>query len=260
MYPIVSIVMAINADNEFLDQAIGSILAQSYEDFEFIIIANGCTDNLWHKLKTFDDNRIKLHRVNLAGFVFALNYGINISVGKYIARMDADDISLPDRIATQVDYLESNPLVTLVSTACQFIDENDNVIESRKFKIVVDNINIRKSLPFRNPILHAAMMVRKDALVKIGGYKYGFMSEDHELFLRMARDNSVVFSNINKVLYLYRRHKNQNTDLSKAKNNYYEISAFLFSYFLRTKNYKFIIGMLRVHPLLRKIFYWIKRK
>lgn len=260
MHPIVSIVMAINSDNEYLEQAINSILTQSYDNFEFIIVANGCADSLWEKLKKFDDDRIKLHRLTLTGFVFALNYGISVSLGKYIARMDADDISFPDRIAIQVDYLESNPSITLVSTACQFINESNKILENRKFKIVVENKDIRSHLPFRNPILHAAMMVRKEALIKVGGYKYGLMSEDHELFLRMARDKTVIFANLDKVLYLYRRHKNQNTDLSKAKANYYEISAFLFSEFLRTKNYKFIIGILRVHPMLRKIFYWIKRK
>ncbi len=252
--------MAINKDNPFLKQAVDSILNQSYSKFEFIIIANGCSNELWEELNTYHDNRIKLHRLEMGGFAFSLNYGISVSSGKYIARMDADDISTSDRILTQVTYLESHPSISLISCACDFIDEENHIMTNRIFKIVEDDEQIRRALPYRNPILHAAMMVRRELLINVGGYKYGHMSEDHELYIRLARDCNIKFFNLNKVLYHYRRHADQATSIEKAKNNYYEIAAFLFSEFLRTKNIKYIIGILRVSPFVRKLYNWIKRR
>lgn len=96
--------------------------------------------------------------------------------------------------------------------------------------------------------------------MSVGGYKYGLMSEDHELFIRLARDNKIIFMNMVERLYSYRRHELQITDLSKSKENYCQISAFLFSEFLLTHNYKYLLGILRVHPYIRTIYSLIKRR
>lgn len=260
--PKVSVVMAINKYTPYLHKAINSILNQSFTDFEFIIIANGCDDDLFSELKLYEqmDKRIVLHRTKLGGFAFALNYGINIAKAEYIARMDGDDICSFDRLEKQYSILNENQSISLLGTACKFIGQDDEELPNRQFKSITDNESIRNCLPYKNPIVHASIMCKKSILMSVGGYKYGLMSEDHELFIRLARDNKIIFMNMVERLYSYRRHELQITDLSKSKENYCQISAFLFSEFLLTHNYKYLLGILRVHPYIRTIYSLIKRR
>ena len=104
--PKVSIILAINSDHGFLRDAINSILDQSFEDFEFIIIANNCSDELWLELNKFTDldPRIKIKRLKIGGLIFALNYGLAIAKGAYIARMDAAALSTSDLFVYQIHY------------------------------------------------------------------------------------------------------------------------------------------------------------
>jgi len=188
----------------------------------------------------------------LGGLANALNFGICQVRGKYIARMDADDISLPSRLKTQYDFLENHPNIVLVGCDSKLIDASGNVLK-QKFKFYQDNYSIRRMLPIRNTILHPAIMVRTELMLAMGGYKYGNMSEDHELFIRISRSNSNEFHNINKILFCYRRHPNQITDISRARKNFCEISGFLFTEFLLTLNFKYILGMCVVSPFGRRI-------
>ncbi|EEA5327716.1 glycosyltransferase, partial [Salmonella enterica] len=260
--PKISVLMAINKKTPYLDKAINSILNQTFKEFEFIIIANGCDDDLYYLLNAYSrkDSRIILHRTELGGFAFALNYGLNLATTEYIARMDGDDLCTIDRLQKQYDIIKNNKSLSLLGTACNFIGPNDEEILSKNFKILTDNGAIRRALPYRNPIIHASIICRKDVLLSAGGYRYGHMSEDHELFIRLARDKNVIFMNTIEPLYSYRRHHMQVTDLSKSKESYAQISAFLFSEFLLTHNYKYIIGILRVHPYIRKMHNFFKRK
>ena len=107
--PLVSVVLSAFNDENFLRSSIESILNQSYEDFEFIIVNDGSTDGSQAIIESYDDNRIKLVRNSENIFLAAsLNKGIRLSKGKYIARMDSDDIAHPDRFSKQVEFLESN--------------------------------------------------------------------------------------------------------------------------------------------------------
>ncbi|MGL4171429.1 glycosyltransferase [Morganella morganii] len=261
MTPKISILLAINRTTPFLDDAVNSILTQTFTDFEFIIIANGCTDSLYEQLSNYQqqDDRIKLYRTELSGFSFALNYGLNIAKGEYIARMDADDICDKDRLLIQSNFIDNNQ-VHILGTDCAFINEKNEVIENRKFKLLENNREIRKALPYRNPIIHASMLCPRNILINIGGYKYGHMSEDHELFIRLSRDKNIIFHNLNYKLYSYRRHSQQITDINKSKNNFCDISGFLFTEFLRTYNIKYLLGIIRVLPLLRNFYNFILRR
>jgi hypothetical protein len=165
--------------------------------------------------------------------------------------MDADDISLKNRLELQYIYLEKNPHICLVGCDSNLIDDNGNIL-LQKFKFYEDDSSIRKYLPIRNTILHPAIMIRTKTLIKAGGYKYGHMSEDHELFIRIARDKENRFHNIGQVLFLYRRHTAQITDISNARKNFCEISGFLFTEFLLTLNLRYILGMFVVSPLGRR--------
>ncbi|MDE9486656.1 glycosyltransferase [Xenorhabdus bovienii] len=262
MNPKLSVIMAINNHTPYLEEAINSILRQTFHEFEFIIVANGCDDNLYKLLLEYQkkDERISVNRTELGGFAFALNYGLNLSKTKYIARMDADDKCSYDRLKIQFDIMEKDETISILGTACNFIDENNNYIENRNFNICTDNKKIRAILPYRNPIIHASMMCRRDCLLEIGGYRYGHMSEDHELFIRLARNKDIIFKNINIPLYSYRRHKEQITDMSRAKKNFAEISAFLLTEFILSFNFKYVIGMIRNAPCIRNFYNLIKMR
>jgi len=248
--PLVSILMAVNRLDTFLDASIKSMLEQTLDNFEFIIVANNCEDGLWVYLHTFTDPRIRLFRISLGGLSNALNFGICQARAKNIARMDADDISLSNRLQVQYDFMLDHPSIVLVGCDSLLIDEQGKALD-QKFKFYENNMAIRNMLSIRNTILHPAIMVKTSLMMQMGGYKYGHMSEDHELFIRIARNKNNHFHNIKQVLFCYRRHSGQITDISYARKNFCEISGFLFTEFLLTLNFKYIIGMLVVSPLGR---------
>lgn len=249
--PVVSVLMAVNRFDEFLDTAINSILNQKFVNFEFIIVANNCDDELWNYLCAVKDSRVRIFRIPLGGLANALNFGICQAKGTYIARMDADDVSLEHRLQVQYDFMRNNPFVVLVGCDSLLIDERGAVLE-QKFKFYEQDSSIRKMLPIRNTILHPAIMVKTELLLRVGGYRYGHMSEDHELFIRISRNKENHFHNLNQVLFCYRRHSGQITDIVHAKKNFSEISGFLFTEFLLTLNFKYLLGMCVVSPIGRK--------
>jgi glycosyltransferase involved in cell wall biosynthesis len=259
--PRVSVVMAVNRIDAYLGSAIESILNQTFRDFEFIIVVDtSCPGLMSTVLKMGNgDKRIKVLEARLGGgLAFSLNLGINEARGEYIARMDGDDISRPDRLLIQVQYLDEHPDVALVGCRVQFIDSNSQMIK-RKIATCESNEEIRKMLPFKNTLPHPALMFRKSALLEVHGYQYGHYSEDHEMFIRMARDRATKFQNLEDVLYEYRRHPSQITHPNNMKKAYSEISGFLYTEFLLTHSPKYLFGMFVVHPWVRKTRLLIRR-
>ncbi|EFF2259628.1 glycosyltransferase family 2 protein, partial [Escherichia coli] len=104
-HPVVSVILPVNKKNPFLDEAINSILSQTFSSFEIIIVANCCTDDFYNELKHKVNDKIKLIRTDIAYLPYSLNKAIDLSNGEFIARMDSDDISHPDRFTKQVDFL-----------------------------------------------------------------------------------------------------------------------------------------------------------
>jgi glycosyltransferase involved in cell wall biosynthesis len=248
----VSVLMAINRVDEFTDLAVKSIFHQTFEDFEFIIVANAMSYKDFRNLKKIisADSRVVLLTSPLPSLANALNLGLASSKAKYIARMDADDISLPDRLFNQYEWLTKNSDYIMVGCKAEMIDEYGDPFKN--FPFYETNKSIRFHMPFRNPLLHPAIMFLKDAVVGVGGYRYGNMSEDHELFIRLSRNQNNKFFNLNTVLFKYRRHSNQITSSENARKHYAEIFGFLFTEFLLTKNPMYLIGGILVHPVLRK--------
>ena len=135
--PEISVLMPVYNGDKFLAKAVNSILNQTFNNFEFIIINDGSTDNSLTILKSFNDKRINIiNNTENKGITFALNKGLKSAKGKYIARQDQDDISDPNRFLLQIEYLEKHN-IDLVDTNFIFIDENDHYIqdyEKRYFK------------------------------------------------------------------------------------------------------------------------------
>lgn len=248
-----TVLMPIAKIDGFLHQAIDSIKNQTYGNYTCHLLCTNSDPNDIKKLKEFieGDDRYIIHELRLSGIAFALNYGLNLCDSKYIARMDGDDISHCTRFEKQIEFLEKNPHHALVGCKVDLIDENGNKI-IQEFKFYESNIDIRRALKYRMPLCHPALMFNAKVLMNSKGYLYGNTAEDHELYLRIAREPKCLFANLHEPLFSYRRHKNQLTNISHAKIAYYNIAGFLFTEFMISKNLIYFIGIFANHPLLRR--------
>ena len=205
--PLVSVVMPVYNAEKYLHEALDSILGQTYTNFEFIIVDDGSTDNSRRIIEDYRDKRIKLllHKKN-KGIVTALNDGIAAARGKYIARMDADDISDPTRIEKQKIFLDTYKDVSVVGTFLRII--NDQGKQLFTIEPPTRSIAVRQFLRNDSCIAHGSAMMRRDILQKVGGYsnnKNVVHAEDYDLFVRIAGISNL--ANIPEYLYTRHEHK-----------------------------------------------------
>jgi glycosyltransferase involved in cell wall biosynthesis len=208
--PKASVVMSVHNEERYVSKAIRSILEQTFDDFEFIIIDDDSTDGTTEILSNYQqkDARIRvLRHQSKKGLAQSLNEGIRIAQGRYIARMDADDISLPTRLEKQVAFLDMHPEVGLVGTLCYEVDENDVIV--RRWSLPSSTSDVRKALLDLNPLVHTSVMIRKEVFAEIGYYDETLQySQDYELWLRIARKYEI--ANLPEPLVMLR------VDLEKA--------------------------------------------
>lgn len=165
--PEVSVIMPVHNGEYYLSRSIESILNQTFNNFEFIIINNGSTDNSWKIIKKYalKDKRIYLVNLPKKGIVKALNMGCRLARGKYIARMDCDDVSQKTRLKDQYDFLESHRQVGVVGS---WADVYINDRYSYLWKTAENDYFIRWHMLFNNTFPHASVMVERDLLKKAG--------------------------------------------------------------------------------------------
>ena len=203
----VSVLMSVYREKpEYLRLAINSILSQTYTDFEFIIVLDDPENINAHlildKYKEIDKRiRIFENKHNL-GLPASLNQAIKISKGKYLARMDADDISLPERFEKQVDYMEKYPNIAVLGTNKNIMDENGNLI-SKGGPLPETHEDIIKVIKYSNIIIHPSVMMRKESIVSIGGYRNLLTAEDYDLWCRVIT-SGLKICNLNEFLINYR--------------------------------------------------------
>ena len=199
--PLVSVVMSVFNAEKYIHQAVESILQQTYKNLEFIVINDGSTDGTRDILESFEDSRITLLNQDNVGITLSLNKGIALARGKYIARQDADDISKPDRLEKQVAFLEAHPKVGLLGSRFEFIDEDGGV--KRQSLLPIDNDTLQERLIKINQFCHASVMVRKEALDKVGAYREFFRyAQDYDLWLRISEHCEI--ANLPETLVQYR--------------------------------------------------------
>jgi hypothetical protein len=201
--PQVSVVLPIYNGEAFLAAAIDSILGQSFREFELIAIDDGSTDGTARILDAVRDPRMRvIHQAN-AGLAASLNRGISLARGKYIARQDHDDLSLPMRFARQVQFLQENPDCALVGTRAEI---RSGHLPARRFHDhPTDDAALRFELLFDNPFVHSSVMLRRRAVESVGGYSTDPARqppEDYELWSRLARSYQV--ANLPERLTVYR--------------------------------------------------------
>ena len=174
----VSVVMPVRNGERFLREAIDSTLAQTLADLELIVVDDGSTDSTPALLAEAAqrDPRVRVQRQEPGGLTVALNAGCALAQAPLIARMDADDVMLPDRLERQVAYLDGHPDVALLGSGIVLVDERGNEIDREPGRPNLDFL-------VRNELTHATVMMRADAFRALGGYRLD-QSEDYDLWLR----------------------------------------------------------------------------
>lgn len=164
-YPMISVLMSNYNDILYIKKTINSILKQSYKNFEYLIIDDGSTDDSISVIRSFPDSRIKLisNKKNL-GLADSLNKGISLATGKYIARIDADDIAHKNRLAAQLNFLEQRPEVGIVGSFCQLF--NDKSDELGVYPVPIFDLAIRWTSLLNSPFAHPTVMMRRDLLIE----------------------------------------------------------------------------------------------
>jgi len=185
--PKVTVLMSVYNGQEYLRESIDSILKQTFKDFEFLIINDGSTDKTAEILESYQDPRIKIiNNERNIGLTKSLNKGLKLAKGEYIARMDADDISMRNRLEVQYDYLTNNLEVGLVGSWNGVIDDIGNTIGF--WKCNYSSEDIYYILNFRNCLTHCSVLFRKDLIMNNGGYNETVNdAEDYELWSRVSK-------------------------------------------------------------------------
>lgn len=192
--------MPVYNGGQFLRESIASILKQTYSNFEFIIIDDGSTDNSWETIKKFNDTRIRAFRQSNKGLQPTLNFGIGQASGKYIARMDQDDISADERLDKQVKFLEKNNHIAILGTSFAIIDKGGKFLDhSYHFDRPED---IKLEILTRNPFGHGTIMIRRSVLKSVGLYDEKQAVEDYELWYRIIKNYKGM--NLAEELYSWR--------------------------------------------------------
>ncbi len=205
--PVISVVMAVHNGERFLAEAVESILSQSFRDFEFLIVDDGSTDNSRAILQTYAerDSRIRLTSQSNQGLTKSLNIALQAALGEFIARFDADDVSLPQRLEQQVIALQSDPTLVLVGSEVELISDDGHHLGVRGH--ATDHREIRKRLLLGDggALTHPAVMMRQSSVKAINGYDESFpVGQDLDLFLRLSEIGKV--RNLPDTLLLWRQH------------------------------------------------------
>lgn len=202
----VSVLMPVYNAEKYIKTAVDSIIEQTFTDFEFIIINDGSTDGTLGVLEKYakQDGRIRLISRENKGLIATLNEGMSIAKAPLIARMDADDVSLPDRLAIQKTYMDNNPAVNCIGGVSRVIDSEGRFLIHTDTPFGAKKVE-EMALSGRSPITHPTAMMRTESLRLIGGYKeQNYPAEDLALWLELSEIGEI--NNIEEVLLEYRIH------------------------------------------------------
>jgi glycosyltransferase involved in cell wall biosynthesis len=198
--------MSVHDGERYLNEAVASVLRQTLSDFEFLIVDDASNDGSASLVESFGDPRIRLLRnpENL-GLAASLNRGIDLARGVYIARMDSDDVSLPERLAAQAAFLDARPRVSVCGSWVEFIGERAGHV----WRYPTDPDAIRCRLLFESPLAHPSVMIRKAHLDEAGfRYDPAFRrAQDYDLWVRATP--RLTLANVPEVLMQYRIHPGQ---------------------------------------------------
>jgi hypothetical protein len=217
--------MTVFNGERFLREAVESILAQGFRDFDFIVIDDGSTDGSASLLDSYQklDARLRVYHDAHAGLIRSLNRGSKLVRGKYLARMDADDVAKPDRLARQVDVMESHPQLAALGGAVEWIDAQGRSLGIYPNPTESGDIHEHLLRGFC-AFWHPTMLIRQEAFSWAGGYRNGVVgAEDLDLWLRLA--DRYQLANLPEVLLRYRIHAGQESVCKRRQQTLSNLAA-----------------------------------
>ncbi len=208
--PLVSVVMPAYNSDMYISAAIESIINQTYHNWELIVV-NDCsadqTSNIAERFARQNSKiRIAYNKKNL-GVACTMNHGIDLAQGKYVARLDADDWSYPDRLEKQVDFLEKHKDIVLLGGSMNICDGSLNKVDERRYATADEEI--RKRILYFNQFCSSAIMVRRSTAIAVGGYENYRCASDYDFVLKVGLKGTI--ANLNDTLVKYRIHKSSIT-------------------------------------------------
>ncbi len=234
--PVVSVVIPLYNCAPFLREAMDSLLAQTFTDFELICINDGSTDDTEKIALSYTDLRIRYFANDSnMGLVYTLNKGIELSTGEFIARMDGDDWCYPERFGLQVDFFRQHPDARILATTIELMDENGKPIgyweDERR---AITPAQIRKKLPKDNCIAHPTVMARAEIFRQFRYDGRQRQAEDYDLWLRIAAagipvnklDNALVKHRIVRNSFTRKRQRNVFLKNARTKFRFYRYQTF----------------------------------
>ena len=223
--PIVTVLMPVYNGEYFLQNALNSIFNQKFRNLELLVINDASTDGTNSILLNQTDKRLRiLNNPRNIGVAASLNRGLKEAHSKYIARMDADDISLPNRLMLQVEYLESHPSTALIGGNYRLIDESDSLISKPAYNHSMAGPELAWRLLWKNCIAHPTVLFRRQAVLAAGCYPENSPhSEDYGLWLRLSRTMRLATSK--KVVLYLRKHKTNITTIHAEQSEKNALSS-----------------------------------
>jgi Glycosyl transferase family 2 len=200
--------MAVFNGERFIEQAVTSVLNQTLTDLELVVLDDGSTDRTPELLDELSsqDPRVVVHRHPNRGRTASLNEGVRHARAPLVARLDADDVCLPERLASQCEFLARHERVALVGGAVRLIDDGGRAFEESRYP--VSDAEIRSAFAYTTPFVHSSVMFRRSAFDQVGGYRECFAeTEDLDLWLRLAENHEL--ANLPEAVIEYRLHADQ---------------------------------------------------
>jgi len=223
--PVISVVMAVYNGEKYLAEAIESVLAQTYQDFEFIIVDDSSTDStasIIHQIMRTDRRVKTIKNEENVGLGVSLRIGIQKALGIYIARMDADDISQSDRLENQLKFLDSHPEIMVLGGDHIFIDSNGKLTGTLTYPKNPEVVRWNMLLGSGMIVSNGAAMFRRQFFDRVGQYSDLRAAQDFELWTRMVGLDPLPIANLDSVIYYYRQH---GTTTTKSQNTLQEHNA-----------------------------------
>lgn len=227
MKPDITVLTSVfNEDKQFLKESVQSVLCQTYENFEYIIIDDGSSDMECHSMLEHlsrQDTRIRLLRnTKNIGLTRSLNRGLQEARGHYLARIDSDDLSAPNRLERQLTFMEQHPDHALIGSWAYIINQDDEIIEEKKF--FVSSEDIQKHILSFNFFTHSSLFFRTDIVQRAGGYTPAIEhAQDYDLILKFASNHKL--ANIDEFLCFYRITPKSISESRYKKQEYFAVSA-----------------------------------
>ena len=204
--PTVSVITPAYNARRYIAITIESILAQTFTDWEYVIVDDGSTDGTDAIIRKYlSDSRIRMYRRPNTGIVGACMDGVRMTSGELFTRIDADDVAMPEKLEKQVEFLRANPDHVAVGCQVETIDPYGSVLHRLKHKLTHEEIDAQLMRGNGFAMVNPAVMMRREALLRVGGYRKKYeTAEDLDLFLRLAEIGKL--ANLPDVLLQYRQH------------------------------------------------------